>query len=448
MTVLAFPSPEERIRDVEAGLLGILLAHPDRLNDVRDIITGEMFFYLVNRQIYDAIREHSFLGRQLDLRTVMAVVRDDSFGGVDQKKQYLADLLACFASELNAKSYAHQIKDFYNRRRIRDITESAVGEHEKAQAISDLWRSMGQAEGSGFISLQSAMQKTLERIGETFKRGNGFEGLATGLVDLDKILSGLENGGLYVLAGRPAMGKTAAALSMAMNVATRGSPVLFFSLEMSAEQLTHRVNARYAETSMWAQKNGPKDLNFHNLVDAQHALANVPLSIIDRAGLSAEQIVSKAHEAARRQRPRLIVIDHLGIIAARDARVPRVYQVAEMTMLFKALAKELDVPILLLHQLNRGVEGRDDKRPSLADLRDSGSVEQDADVVMLLYRKEYYLTNREPTEEKDRDRWMKELMASQNMAEIIIAKNRQGESRTVLVRFDAIRQVFENLGEH
>ncbi len=293
----------------------------------------------------------------------------------------------------------------------------------------------------------------MERMDATYKRGGGIAGLATGLTELDNILCGLEGGGLYVLAGRPSMGKTAAALTMGLNIAQQGKKVLFFSLEMSAEQLAYRINARYAGVSIYAQKVRPKPEDFLAVLEAKKVLANVHFDIVDCSGLSAQQIVAKSFQSAHARRYDLIIIDHLGIVAARDSRTPRVYQIGEMKAAFKELATDLKCPVLLLHQLNRGVEQRDDKRPTLADLRDSGSVEQDADAVMLLYRNEYYLSRDAEKRENESDERFEARKALLNerrracagRAEIIVAKNRQGRDGVVELRFDAQRQVFENL---
>lgn len=431
--------------EIECALLGLLLAHHRKIRDVTDIIHADVFLYDANRHIYAVL----FLAYQRneihDIRTLEPLLEEHYFGGPEAKRDYLLNLLCAYISPLNARDYAKSLLELYNKRRIRYLSSAIMPENEKAEAMSVLWREIGRPEGGEVISLQAALSKTLEKIDQTYKRGGGFNGLATGIRDLDSVLSGLEASGLYVLAGRPGMGKSAAALTIALNIARKGQPVLFISLEMSAEQLMHRINARYADVSMWAQKNGPKDVNFHSLVQTQQNLSKTPLTIIDRAGLTIEQIAVMAHDAHRKQKQALIIIDHLGIIAARDPKMPRVYQVGEMTAAAKRLAKELELPVLLLHQLNRATETRDDKRPSLSDLRDSGSVEQDADAVMLLYREQYYLEANEPKDEAQRAKWFDRLEKCRNKAEIHLAKNRQGESRKITVRFDGVRQVFEDI---
>lgn len=435
------------VNETEQAVLGILLKHPKRIDDVRDILRPDMFTDALHVEMFGIITDQFSRGSPVDFRTIQPLINDASLWQNNlEKSEYIAGLMGSFVLETEARNYAKHIASWHKDRVLRAVMTGAGTDKEKAAKISELWREIGVVEGSEIVSLNSALDKTYEEIEDVYRRGGGLAGLSTGLVDIDNALCGLEDGGLYVIAGRPAMGKTAAALTIAMNAATKGNPVLFFSLEMSTEQLVHRVNARYANVSMWSQKANPIPGDFSRLDAARKELSKAPLSIIDRAGLTSEQIVAKAHQAAKIQRPRLIIIDHLGIVAARDVRSPRVYQVAEMTMAFKALAKDLQCPVIVLHQLNRGVEGRDDKRPSLSDLRDSGSVEQDADAVILLYRAEYYLKNREPSEQQERDKWHRDLNEALGMADLIIAKNRQGESKNVRVRFDAQRQVFENMG--
>jgi len=432
----------DTICDAEQSLIGVLLGDSRRISGVVDILTPEAFLYPEHAHIFDVLLTETKNGKRHDLRTIEPLLNPKLFRG-ESVRDYIFSMAASVVL-LNARDYAKAIVEAYNKRRIRNLANSTLPEVEKAQEMSLLWREIAGEDDAETVTLQTTLDKAFEKTEEAYKRGTGFSGLKTGLSGIDHALSGMDDGGLYVLAGRPGMGKTAAALTIAMNAAMDNKPVLFFSLEMSGQQLAHRVNARYAGTTIWAQKNGPKDLNFHALVEARQKLARAPLLIIDKGGLTAEKIIFMAEQNAKKSPPALIIIDHLGIVAPRDSRVNRVNQVSEMTMVFKALAKSLKCPVLLLHQLNRGVEGRDDKRPSLSDLRDSGSVEQDADAVMLIYREEYYLKNKEPTDESERSKWAQRLLNCMGKAEINIAKNRQGDARNVLLSFDAVRQVFED----
>lgn len=442
-------NPESAVDDIERGLLGILLAHPDRLRDVADLLRPEMFFYQCHQIIYEAIAGDASKGRTHTISTIEPRINDGLFSHTKEKRDYLAGLICCVVSPMQVRDYARSIVEFYNERRLRFIqSDASLSEMEKAEKIAYLWREIGNPSiAADTYSLGTMLDLTLENIENRYRAGGGLTGIQTGVSQLDRKLCGFEPGSLYVLAARPAMGKTALALTLAMNIARRKLPVLFFSLEMSWEQLAYRVNARFSSVNMWDQRTA-ENPNFIDLTDARNSLSDVPLTVFDRSGLTAEQICHKASDIASKVPQSLIVIDHLGIVAARDQRVPRVYQVAEMTMALKVLAKELKVPILLLHQLNRGVEGRDDKRPGLSDLRDSGSIEQDADVVMMLYREEYYLENREPPESAtiaESQTWQRKMDAARGVADLIIVKNRQGEAGTVKLHFDAKRQAFEGL---
>ena len=429
---------QDFICEVERQLLSILLLHPHKVTEVADMLDADMFTSDLHRVIYGEISSGARAGRTVDRITIRAVLTSK------EQLVYVGIMLAdSIGSTLQLRDYARAVRDNHHRREISAIFASGLSDVEKVDAAALVRREMDTTCGGDVASLSSIMDEAYDGIDAAHRRGGGLSGLSTGLKDLDNILCGLEAGGLYVLAGRPAMGKTACAMTIAMNAATKGNPVLFFSLEMSSKQLAHRINARYARVPIHAQKNGGQASDFIRLEKTRNDMAKVPLSVIDKSELTAEQIVAKAKEISKLTKQSLIVIDHLGIVDERDKSKPRVYQVGEMTRTFKGLAKDLDVPVLLLHQLNRGVEGRDDKRPSMADLRNSGSVEQDADAVLLLYRREYYLRKREPENSADYQKWIDELRACEGAAEIIIDKNRQGETGLARLRFHGEEQFFE-----
>ena len=447
-------TPVNHVCEVEQCLLGILLCHHDKIRSVRAILDPDMFSSPLHRIIYRMILDGDDRGSPHDPLILRASLSDNYFVAQGTTKNaYIGDLVSSFVLPYQAVSYAESLVGWYHERRVAEVAASDLPEREKAEKIAVIHREIEKGIDTQAISVSTALENALNRIEEVYRKGGGFIGLPTGLTDLDRMLCGLEDGGLYTLAGRPAMGKTAAALTIAMNAAMNGRFVVFFSLEMSAEQLSNRLYARYADTTMWAQRNGPPDLNFAALEEARARLKAAHMTIIDKGGLTASQIVAKASDIAAKRKPALIVIDHLGIVAARDPAMPRVYQVSEMTMLFKTLARELKCPVLLLHQLNRGVESRDDKRPTLSDLRDSGSVEQDSDAVMLLYREEYYLRKEPERRENEQTQsydtrlrnHAERLERSMGVCEIMVAKNRQGETGTVYTKFDGRRQVFENL---
>lgn len=275
----------------------------------------------------------------------------------------------------------------------------------------------------------------------------GTSGIATGVSAIDRRLNGLQDGELIIIAGRPGMGKTAAALTLAINAGKAGKKVRIVSLEMLGWQLGQRLAAYYSGISVQNQRK-PRELSnaeHRRLAEAENKVAALPLFIDDGDGQTVAQIRSEARRQKRREGLDLLIVDYLGLIKPSDPRAQKVHQIEEITTGLKRLAKELRIPVVLLAQLNRGVEARDDKRPGLADLRDSGSIEQDADVVLMLYRAEYYLAKEEPDDQGKWPDWSRKREAARGKADIITAKFRQGETGTDTVRFDGARQVFADL---
>lgn len=444
-------------QEVEQGLLGCLLLRGDRVNDVIDFLKPEHFADLLHQEIYKAIIGLHSAGHTYDARTVSSYIYGDKWtennGGT---LHYLTELVRCLpTATVQAKDYAITIRRLYTNRAIeaasRDQTLDATT---RANIIQDILHDANEFElaRQSFYTARQSLDLTLSQIEATHKHG-GFMGLKTGWNSLDEMLCGLDGGGLYVVAGRPAMGKTAFALTTAVNVAMQGLPVLFFTLEMSHHQLQNRLLARFAKVGMKEQRSGMPHGGFERLTAATAEISALPLDIEDISGQTAAQIAARARQDMLRKRYRLIVIDHLAIVKDPPYVNNKVQALAQTTAEFKALAKSLDIPVLLLHQLNRGVEGRDDKRPSLADLRDGGSVEQDADVVMMLYRPEYYMKN-EPVkkvgEKHDAfnirvEEHRQQLEALRGKAEILIEKNRQGETGKIIMNFHGAWQMFTEL---
>jgi replicative DNA helicase len=295
-------------------------------------------------------------------------------------------------------------------------------------------------------TMAEARRKADAMIERVHKSGGGLSGITTGLAALDKRLGGMRDSELIIAAGRPGMGKTALALTLAVSAAKAGKKVKLVSLEMSEEQLIQRIYAQFTGISVQEQlKAGAEMSMFRRLADAGNLLDELPITI-DAADT---QTVGSIRAAARRDKRRdgldLLIIDYLGLIQPTDPKAQKVHQIEQITTGLKRLSKELNIPVVLLAQLNRGVESRDDKRPGLADLRDSGSIEQDADVVMLLYRAEYYLAKEEPENPDKFAEWDRRREAARGKADIITAKFRQGEIGTDTVRFDGVRQVFADL---
>lgn len=452
--------------DAEQGMLGILLGFGSAIEDVTDDLLPEHFFWPAHERIYKAILEVSNQGMVASPVTLKSYFEKDgdltAVGGAD----YLAALVSVALSPSQAKGYARIIRDLYLRRalitdchdmidqaRLCDPYTSGADLLETMEARLFQMGEVGTA-SKGPESVSKGLDDALEIIDRVQKGQAG--GLMTGISALDHCLGGFWPGDLIILAARPSMGKTAKALTLAHNVAVDGKSVLFFNLEMTAAQMSMRLLARRTGLPVQAmQRQGDlKDGHFKDVIMARADLARLPLHIDDTPGLSAAQIRTRARRHKRRHGLDLIIIDYLGLMTPPPGIGNKVNELAEITKALKTMAKELGVPIVLLHQLSRAVEGRDNKRPQLADLRDSGAIEQDADVVMFLYREEYYLSRDEPakkageTQEKFSERlvaWQDQLDATKGRAEAVIAKFRQGNCGIVHMAFNGIRQCFSDI---
>ena len=333
------------------------------------------------------------------------------------------------------------------------------------QALYDLATS-GNYEG-GFQDFKSSVIAAIQTAETAHKRDGGLAGVGTDFLDLDALLGGLHSSDLIILAGRPSMGKTALATNIAFNVAhnysrskgTEGAVVGFFSLEMSAEQLASRILSEQAELSSDKIRKGLlENEEFHKLVSASNTLHDIPLFIDDTPALTVSALRTRARRLKRRHNLGFIVIDYLQLVSGSSSsrNESRVQEVSEITRGLKTLAKELEVPVLALSQLSRTVEQRDPPRPQLADLRESGSIEQDADVVMFIYREEYYMERKKPSRRSDEDegklnerleRWEDALQDIHQVAEVIIAKQRHGPIGSVPMHFNGAFTRFGNLAK-
>src|SRR5581483_10628217 len=322
--------------------------------------------------------------------------------------------------------------------------------------------------GQGFLNFNTALTHAIEMANHAYQREGGLSGIASGLRDLDSKMGGLQPSDLIIIAGRPAMGKSSLATNIAFNVArarTRslaqrpdlapddpahdGGVVGLFSLEMSAEQLATRILSEQTGIPSEKVRRGLIDeTEFKRLVEVSQEMASMPLFIDQTGGITIGQLAARARRLKRQHGLGLLVVDYLQLLAgsARRAQEGRVQEVGEITTGLKALAKELNVPILALSQLSRAVEAREDKRPQLSDLRESGSIEQDADVVMFVYREEYYLERMKPQEGTiEFQDWMAKMQQVSGKAEIIIGKQRHGPTGTVQLQFEANVTRFSDL---
>jgi replicative DNA helicase len=463
--------------------LGALLINNSAYHRVSEFLKEDHFGNALHGRIYGAIAKLIERGQIANPITLKNLFHQDSTLTEVGGAQYLVGLAKGAVSIIDTEDYGRAVHDLFLRRELialgedvvndafrHDLDDPAPEQIERVEKkLFDL-ATTGQTEG-GFQVFGTALTSAILNAEAAFKRSGKTVGVATGFIDLDRKLGGLHPSDLVVLAGRPSMGKTALATNIAFYAARNyqpsaapesrkdaedGAVVGFFSLEMSAEQLATRILAEESGVSSDRIRRGDvSHEDFDKFVQASQQLAALKLFIDDTPALSVAAVRTRARRLKRQQGLGLIVIDYLQLLRPSNqtrTQDNRVQEISEITRGLKALAKELDVPVLALSQLSRAVEQREDKRPMLADLRESGSIEQDADVVMFIFREEYYLS-REPTrrpdeaESKYSDRyqeWRERLEKVHGLGEIIVAKQRHGPIGAVKLRFDAETTKFDN----
>ena len=464
--------------EAEQQLLGALLTNNDVFDSITRIIKAEHFFDPVHRRIYELCAERITRNALASPVTIKAFMEQDAglkeLGG----PPYLARLAGAAVSSYAARDYAQMIREFALRRELiglgNDISARAatvaVDENAEDQikaAEQTLYKlaEQGVAE-RGFQSFLQAVTGALHTANAAFQRGGKLSGISTGLKDLDQKMGGLNNSDLIILAGRPSMGKTSLATNIAFNIARAhrmgelpdgthgtvdGGVVGFFSLEMSAEQLAARILSEASEVpSELIRRGDMTEEEFRRFVTAAHDLQNCPLYIDDTPALPINQLAARARKLKRTMGLDLLIVDYLQLLRAASAKDSRVNEVSEITQGLKAIAKELNIPVIALSQLSRQVESREDKRPQLSDLRESGSIEQDADIVMFVFREEYYREREKPSDH-DLDKmaeWQKVMEQVHGKAEVIIGKQRHGPIGSVELSFEGRFTRFGNLERH
>lgn len=463
--------------EAEQSLLGAVLLNNVAFERISEILKPECFYDPVHGRIYAAISTLINRGQVADPKTLRGFFENDPTLTNSGGAQYLADLTASVVTIINVEDYGNLIHDLYLRRQLITLGEDVVNEAFKHELDKPASNQIETAEqrlfelartgelDRGFVKLEKALVNSMRVAEEAYKRDSHVTGITTGLRDMDRKLGGLQKSDLVILAGRPSMGKTALATNIALNAARawydkegkEGSAVAFFSLEMSSEQLATRLLGEHSKIPSDKIRRGEfKAEDFPKFIEAVKFLSRVPLFIDDTPGLSVARLRTRARRL-KRMAPHLglIVIDYLQLLQGSSRREDnRVQEVSEITRGLKALAKELDLPILALSQLSRAVEMREDKKPQLSDLRESGSIEQDADVVMFVYREEYYHARSEPTRRQDEgddkynsryQRWQERGEQIHNIAEVIIAKQRHGPIGNVELHFDGPFTRFSDL---
>jgi len=446
--------------EAEQALLGAILINNEAYGRVSGFLKGEHFLLPVHGRIFDAIDAVIERGQIANPVTLKPYFENDAaladLGGA----QYLARLAASAVSVINAEHYGRMIQDLALRRNLIQIGEEMVNiaydspvEEPGTKQIEDAEQALFElAEHGKRDAGPRPFAQTLTlavKMAEAAKQREGLlSGVTTGLKDLDKKLGGLHRSDLVILAGRPGMGKSSLATNIAFAAAKarsergdkEGAAAAFFSLEMSSEQLAARILAEQVEISSEKLRRGMLDQNeFGRLVQTSQAIERFPLFIDDTPALSISALRTRARRLKRTQNLGLIVVDYLQLMRPSGRRPVenRVLEISEITQGLKALAKELDVPVLALSQLSRAVESREDKRPQLADLRESGTIEQDADVVMFIYREEYYHAQKEPAiDNPEYEKWKAKAETLHGQAEVIIGKQRHGPIGKVTLHFE------------
>ncbi|GGE46112.1 replicative DNA helicase [Actibacterium pelagium] len=459
--------------EAEQQLLGAILTNNEIFDRVASIIKPVHFYEPVHQRIYEVAMQRIQKNALASPVTLKAFMEEDEglkeLGG----PAYLARLAGAAISSFAARDYAQMIYDMAIRRELiglgHDIADRATHmkvDNDPKDQIVDAEQKLyklaeqGQTE-SGFQSFLKAVTDAVNVANAAYQRDGGLAGISTGLIDMDGKLGGLHPSDLLILAGRPSMGKTSLATNVAFNIAKaykkgqkpdgsegaiEGGVVGFFSLEMSAEQLAGRILAEASEISSHKIRQGDMtEQEFRRFVEAAKTLESCPLYIDDTPALPISQVAARSRRLKRTHGLDLIIVDYLQLL--RGTSDNRVQEIAEISMGLKAIAKELNIPVIALSQLSRQVESRDDKRPQLSDLRESGSIEQDADVVMFVFREEYYAEREKPSEDKldEMAAWQERMSRLHGKAEVIIGKQRHGPIGTVELSFESQFTRFGNL---
>ncbi len=452
--------------EAEQALLGAMLVNNDAFYRVSDFLKPPHFFEPLHRTIFEVAGDLIRMGKTANPVTIKTFLPAAEKVGEITVAQYLARLAAEAVTIINAEDYGRAIYDLATRRALITVGEDMVNiaydapvDMPPQNQIEDAERRLfelaetGRYDG-GFEAFTDAVKSAVDMANAAFTRDGHLSGTATGFRRLDAMMGGLQKSDLLILAGRPGMGKTALATNIAFNIANEYKPVQqadgsfaaadggvvgFFSLEMSSEQLATRIISEQTEIPSSKIRRGEiTEVDFEKLVACSQMMQKIPLFIDQTGGISIAQLAARARRLKRQRGLDVLVIDYVQLMQGSSAKSQqnRVQEVTEITTGLKALAKELNVPIIALSQLSRQVENRDDKRPQLSDLRESGSIEQDADVVMFVFRDEYYLRNREPkpgTEEYFK--WEADMNEAAGKAEVIVAKQRHGPTGSVDLGF-------------
>ncbi|HEV7251107.1 MAG TPA: replicative DNA helicase [Shinella sp.] len=464
--------------EAEQALLGAIILNNDAYYRVSDFLKPVHFHEPLHRKIYEVAGDMIRMGKIATTITLKTHLPTDVKVGEHTVSQYLAALVGGAVTIINAEDYGRAIYDLALRRSLINIGEDMVNiaydaplDMPPQTQIEDAERRLfelaetGRYDG-GFQSFNDAVALAIDMAGAAFERDGSLSGISTGIHSLDARMGGLQRSDLIVLAGRPGMGKTSLATNIAYNIAAtyepevqadgsfkpkNGGVVGFYSLEMSSEQLATRIISEQTEVSSSKIRRGDiSEADFEKLVACSQMMQKVPLYIDQTGGISIAQLSARARRLKRQRGLDCLVVDYIQLMTGSGKSSDnRVQEITQITTGLKALGKELNVPIIALSQLSRQVESREDKRPQLSDLRESGSIEQDADVVLFVFREEYYVKNLEPRDEFDPkyEEWKMKFEAVKGTADVIIAKQRHGPTGTVKLAFQSEYTRFTDLAD-
>ncbi len=458
--------------EAEQALLGSILVNNDIIDEISSIVSSSIFYDPAHVKIYEVIESLNNKGMIANPITLKNFFEKDNMLNEVGGTEYLVKLTRYSGSAKQAIDYSKIIHEMYLRRelvlisdKLSDDTLNANSQEQNAEnIIESTEKSLFDLAERGsfsqsFLKFNQALDQTIEMATLAMKSDQGIVGVPTGLTDLDEKLGGLHKSDLVILAGRPGMGKTALATNIAYHAAQNllsrqeKSSIAFFSLEMSSEQLSTRILSEQARIKSDDIRRGKvTESEINRYIETSRNIYNLPLYIDETPAITIATLSNRARRIKRLFGLNLIVVDYIQLMRAPSSNGRndnRVQEVSEITQGLKALAKELKVPVLALSQLSRAVESRDDKKPQLSDLRESGSIEQDADVVMFVYREAYYLENKQPKLGSiEHAEWQSKMNDVNGLADIILGKQRHGPTGTVKVEFEGIYTKFKDLSKN
>ena len=449
--------------EAEQSVIGSILLSNEIFDDINILIRSNNFYDPMHQKIFSAIEKLIYSGtlaNPITLKNYFENEKDEL-----NVPDYLVKITKFSTSSRQAIEYSKLIYDLFVKRELIKISENIIDtaklndlDHDGQSIIENFEKSLFDlAEKGSFnssiVKFDEAMKMTIEMASSAYKNEEGIVGVPSGLTDLDDRLGGMHKSDLLIIAGRPSMGKTALATNIAFNAAKkiqndgRKSSIAFFSLEMSSEQLSTRILAEQSRIKSNDIRRGRiSEEQFDKFIETSKDISELPLYIDETPAISIAALSNRARRIKRLYGLDMVVVDYIQLMKAANFKEGRVQEISEITRGLKALAKELSVPVLALSQLSRAVEQRDDKKPQLSDLRESGSIEQDADVVMFVYREAYYLERKEPRPATvEHAEWQAKMSEVSNLAEIMISKQRHGPTGNIMLEFEAMFTKFKDL---